>query len=130
VEETLLPRLYREAPVSAIWEGSGNIMALDVLRAFTHDPEAARSLLAALVIGAGDLPACRQAARDIETDLSAAGPERETRAPVAAAALRECAPPIIGDIFVRTRLTEPHSGLFGTGAINSGDADIILRRTL
>ena len=32
VEESLLPRLYREAPVNAIWEGSGNIMALDVLR--------------------------------------------------------------------------------------------------
>ena len=32
VEESLLPRVYREAPVNAIWEGSGNIMALDVLR--------------------------------------------------------------------------------------------------
>ena len=34
VEETTLARLYREAPVNAIWEGSGNVMGLDVLRAF------------------------------------------------------------------------------------------------
>ena len=33
VEESMLPRLYREAPVNAIWEGSGNVMCLDVLRA-------------------------------------------------------------------------------------------------
>jgi putative acyl-CoA dehydrogenase len=63
------------APVSAIWEGSGNIMALDVLRVFTRDREAARTVVAALVAGAGDLPACREAARDIEADLSPAGPE-------------------------------------------------------
>jgi putative acyl-CoA dehydrogenase len=76
VEESLLPRPYREAPVNAIWEGSGNLMALDVLRVFTRDSEAARSVVAALVAGAGDLPACREAARDIETDLSAARLER------------------------------------------------------
>jgi putative acyl-CoA dehydrogenase len=137
VEESLLPRLYREAPVNAIWEGSGNIMALDVLRAFTHDSEAARSVLAGLVAEAGDLPPGREAARDIKADLSAAGPEREARALAerlailaAGAALRECAPPMISDIFVRTRLAERHGGLFGTSAIESGDADVILRRAL
>ena len=41
VEESLLPRLYREAPVNAIWEGSGNVMCLDVLRALQRDEEAA-----------------------------------------------------------------------------------------
>ena len=40
VEESMLPRLYREAPVNAIWEGSGNVMCLDVLRA--HGARAAR----------------------------------------------------------------------------------------
>ena len=40
VEESLLPRLFREAPVNAIWEGSGNVMCLDVLRALKHDNEA------------------------------------------------------------------------------------------
>jgi putative acyl-CoA dehydrogenase len=41
VEESVLPRLYREAPVNAIWEGSGNVMCLDVLRALRRDQEAA-----------------------------------------------------------------------------------------
>ena len=41
VEESVLPRLYREAPVNAIWEGSGNVMCLDVLRALKRDQEAA-----------------------------------------------------------------------------------------
>ena len=39
VEESILPRLYREAPLNSIWEGSGNVNALDVLRAMRRDPE-------------------------------------------------------------------------------------------
>src|SRR5262249_17520977 len=54
VEESLLPRLYREAPVNAIWEGSGNVMCLDVLRALGQDREAARAVLAALAEEVGD----------------------------------------------------------------------------
>ena len=51
VEETMLSRLYREAPVNAIWEGSGNVMCLDVLRALSREGEAARAVLAELVRG-------------------------------------------------------------------------------
>src|SRR4029453_13326595 len=39
VEESLLPRLYRQAPLNSIWEGSGNIQCLDVLRALSKEPE-------------------------------------------------------------------------------------------
>jgi putative acyl-CoA dehydrogenase len=45
VEDGLLGRLYREAPVNSIWEGSGNVMALDVLRAVSREPEVALRLL-------------------------------------------------------------------------------------
>jgi putative acyl-CoA dehydrogenase len=45
VEESNLPRLYREAPVNAIWEGSGNVICLDVLRALVREPECAPALL-------------------------------------------------------------------------------------
>ena len=48
VEDGALARLYREAPVNAIWEGSGNVMGLDVLRAFARDAEAARATLSDL----------------------------------------------------------------------------------
>ena len=40
VEESIMPRLYREAPLNSIWEGSGNVMGLDVLRAIGREPEA------------------------------------------------------------------------------------------
>ncbi len=48
VEESLMPRLYREMPVNSIWEGSGNVMCLDVLRALVRTPEAADALRAEL----------------------------------------------------------------------------------
>src|SRR6478672_6522214 len=44
IEESIMPRLYREAPVNSIWEGSGNIMCLDVLRALERTPNAAEVL--------------------------------------------------------------------------------------
>src|SRR5262249_37538985 len=45
VEESMMPRLYREAPLYSIWEGSGNVICLDILRALTREPEAADALL-------------------------------------------------------------------------------------
>jgi putative acyl-CoA dehydrogenase len=53
VEESGLPRIYREAPLNSIWEGSGNVTALDVLRALGRSPEAAGALLAELTSAAG-----------------------------------------------------------------------------
>ncbi len=53
VEESIMPRLYREAPVNAIWEGSGNVIALDVLRALHRDPSTADALLAELALAHG-----------------------------------------------------------------------------
>ena len=44
IEESVMPRLYREAPVNSIWEGSGNVMCLDVLRAIERTPNAAEVL--------------------------------------------------------------------------------------
>ncbi|PKH70234.1 isovaleryl-CoA dehydrogenase [Stenotrophomonas sp. Betaine-02u-21] len=48
VEENILPRLYRQAPLNSIWEGSGNVQCLDVLRAFHREPETRDALLAEL----------------------------------------------------------------------------------
>jgi putative acyl-CoA dehydrogenase len=53
VEESGMPRLYREAPLNSIWEGSGNVTALDVLRALTRIPDCAAALLAELDLAAG-----------------------------------------------------------------------------
>jgi putative acyl-CoA dehydrogenase len=48
IEESLLPRLYRQAPLNSIWEGSGNIQCLDVMRALQREPQCGQVLLAEL----------------------------------------------------------------------------------
>ncbi|MCA9504281.1 MAG: isovaleryl-CoA dehydrogenase [Myxococcales bacterium] len=53
VEESILPRLFREAPVNAIWEGSGNVMCLDVLRAIVREPESLAAVRAELEVARG-----------------------------------------------------------------------------
>ena len=85
VEESPLPRLYREAPVNAIWEGSGNVMCLDVLRAVEREGEAARAVLAGLADEATGLAGAGEAARFIAATLADAAGEgarpRRGRAP-------------------------------------------------
>ncbi|WXL25037.1 acyl-CoA dehydrogenase family protein [Ectopseudomonas mendocina] len=54
VEETIMPRLYREAPVNSIWEGSGNVQCLDVLRALSKEPGVLDALFHELGDGHGD----------------------------------------------------------------------------
>lgn len=53
VEESVMPRLYREAPLNSIWEGSGNVMCLDVLRALSREPESALTLIEELKLAKG-----------------------------------------------------------------------------
>jgi putative acyl-CoA dehydrogenase len=53
VEESLLPRLYRQAPLNSIWEGSANIQCLDVLRALAREPETGRTLWQELAASGG-----------------------------------------------------------------------------
>ena len=54
VEDSILPRLYREAPVNSTWEGSGNVQCLDVLRALSKEPGVLDALFAELGDGHGD----------------------------------------------------------------------------
>jgi len=137
VEESVLPRLYREAPVNAIWEGSGNVMCLDVLRALTQEGEAARVVLAALADEAADLPGVPPAADFIPSALSAADAEAGARAAVgrlallaAAAALRGSAPPAAAELFARTRLRDRHGAMLGTSDIGADEARGLLERAL
>jgi putative acyl-CoA dehydrogenase len=133
VEESLLPRLYREAPVNAIWEGSGNVMALDVLRAAT--PETLRTVLDALAVDAEGLPGVRET-RALIGEALAAG---ETRARfaverlallAAAAALRVSAPAAVAELFARTRLVASHGAMLGTSDISVAERAELLARAL
>ena len=81
VEESDLPRLYREAPLNSVWEGSGNITALDVLRALSRSPAAAEALLAEAELAAGADPrldAAIAALRGAVTAAAGAGRRRGT----------------------------------------------------
>jgi len=131
-----LPRLYREAPVNAIWEGSGNVMCLDVLRVLGRDGEAARAVLPALGEEAADLPGARAAVDGIERAVAAEDAEGEARAAVdhlallaAAAALQQSAPDV-AHLFARTRLEQGHGASFGTSEISSDDARRLIERAL
>ncbi|HVD73216.1 MAG TPA: acyl-CoA dehydrogenase family protein [Xanthobacteraceae bacterium] len=134
VEESLLPRLYREAPVNAIWEGSGNVMCLDVLRALARDRDAAQDVLAALAAEATDLPGAREAVDFIQRAFSRSDAEAHARASVgrlallaAAAALRSSAPPEVAELFARTRLSTHHDAIYGTSDLGVGEARLLAR---
>jgi putative acyl-CoA dehydrogenase len=135
IEESPMPRLYREAPVNAIWEGAGNVMALDLLRAATRQPEAVASVLVTLTEEARGLPGVEQAARDVEEALKAPQAEARARFAVvrlaalaATAALAGAAPRDIAEAYARTRLaTAP----WPPGANDLGTvADRLLARVL
>jgi putative acyl-CoA dehydrogenase len=133
VEDSLLPRLYREAPVNAIWEGSGNVMALDVLRAATS--EVVQTVLDALAVDGEGLPGVRETRVQI-MDALAAG-EAQARLAVerlallaGAAALRVSAPGLVADLFAHTRLAGPRAVMLGTSDIKPADINALLARAL
>jgi putative acyl-CoA dehydrogenase len=118
VEDSLLPRLYREAPVNAIWEGSGNVMALDVVRALKGDGVLEEVLE---TIG-GELGRGSKAAIDVLSAAAAVAAEDEGSARIlteqlaltaAAAALRRDYPPAFADAFIETRLGRAWRATYG-----------------
>jgi putative acyl-CoA dehydrogenase len=133
VEESVLPRLYREAPVNAIWEGSGNVMCLDVLRALKRDTEAGELLSglgrdAAQWMGERVLPI--GPANEFESEAAARVTVGRLATLAAASALAATAPSSVVDAFVRTRLVEPHAALYGADGIEPRTVDVLLRRAL
>ena len=137
IEDGPMARLYREAPLNSIWEGSGNVLCLDVLRAMAREEEAAPALLAELDAARGGHPALDRAADALRNDLSK--PEEfepgarsltERMALVLQAALLvRHAPPAVADAFCAGRLGDRWTGAYGTlpPGINT---DAILDRAL
>jgi putative acyl-CoA dehydrogenase len=70
VEEQPMPRLYREAPLNGIWEGTGNVICLDVLRAMTREPDSIAALLAELAEARGADRRLDAYLDELETELS------------------------------------------------------------
>ena len=70
VEESILPRLYREAPLNSIWEGSGNVQCLDVLRALAREPEALQAMQQEFATARGQHALLDQAIDDLQAELA------------------------------------------------------------
>jgi len=70
VEESVLPRLYRESPLNSVWEGAGNVNALDVLRAVARQPESLDALLAEIDLAAGADARLDAAVADLRRELA------------------------------------------------------------
>jgi len=120
IEESVMPRLYREAPVNSIWEGSGNVMCLDVLRALGRTAHASEVLRAELDVS-GE-PRLTAFAAALEKRLSGAerNDEGQARALVRdlvlalqAALLIKHAPAYVADAFCASRLSGANDGSSG-----------------
>ncbi|HSJ34510.1 MAG TPA: acyl-CoA dehydrogenase family protein [Acidimicrobiia bacterium] len=122
VEESILPRIYRESPLNAIWEGSGNVIALDVMRVAAKEPQAVEALRSELT---------RQASEDSRLadfvshtfDLLASPDDPEAQArriterlaiAVQAALLIERADAAVAEAFLASRVEGDHGSLFGS----------------
>jgi putative acyl-CoA dehydrogenase len=122
IEESGLPRLYREAPLNSIWEGSGNVNTLDVLRAIGRTPESVEAFFAEVGFAVGAdrrLDAAIAELRDEITDPSEA--ELRARRVVERMALVlqgsllvRFAPPYVADAFCASRLAGDAGLAFGT----------------
>ena len=137
IEESPMPRLYREAPLNSIWEGSGNVICLDVLRALHREPAVAPALLAELETARGGLGLFDAALDGLGAEL--ANPDNlEIRARRLtermavlwqAALLLQHAPAAVAEAFCASRLGERWTGSFGTLPAAT-DFDAILGRAL
>lgn len=135
VEEGGFPRLYREAPVNAIWEGSGNVMCLDVLRAVERSPETLERVLAGIEAASGGESRLKSAVDGVRVFLAEATRDQaRTRALVellaltaAGALLQAHAPPSVSDAFLGTRLYGAFRHSYGVG-LAGADIDGIASR--
>ena len=122
VEESGLPRLYRDAPLNSIWEGSGNVQALDVLRALRREPAGRDAFLAEVDAAAGGDRRLDAAVARLRGELDGgADPEGGARRVVERMALVlqgsllvRYAPPAVADAFCASRLGGDWGYAFGT----------------
>ena len=118
VEEGPLARLYREAPVNSIWEGSGNVMCLDLLRALARTPAAREALAAELALAQEPRydGACALLLADLEGEQEEFGARRLAErivVAVQAGLLLRHAPAAVSDAFIASRIVAPVGGAFG-----------------
>ncbi|HEU4346896.1 MAG TPA: acyl-CoA dehydrogenase family protein, partial [Actinoplanes sp.] len=133
VEESGLPRLYRDAPLNSIWEGSGNVQALDVLRTLRREPDSRDAYLAEVRLAAGADRRLDTAIAEVTALLAEAdeGQARRVAERVAlvlqGSLLVRHAPAATADAFCATRLARDHGQAFGT-LPRGTDTEALIRR--
>jgi len=134
--EGVMARVYREMPLNSIWEGAGNIMALDLLRALRKGGEIADALVAELAPARGAHAAFDRFAASLPQRIDEATAETDARRlaqdvalAVQAALLRQHAPGFVFDAFCRSRLAGDWGQAFGTLPSNT-DFDSIIARAM
>ena len=135
VEESGMPRLLRQSPLNGIWEGSGNVQCLDVLRATARSPDAVEAVLGELELARGADRRYDTALGRLHDELARGGEETARRATellalcLQGSLLVQGGSPAVADAFCATRLGGDHGLAFGT--LPSGmDVDGILARVL
>jgi putative acyl-CoA dehydrogenase len=132
VEESQLPRLFRESPLNSIWEGSGNVNALDVLRALDREPVTAEAFLAEIRLASGADSRLDAAVRRLESELAEPTEEGARRllerlaVALQGSLLVRHGAPEVADAFCASRLAEP-GGVYGTLPANLDLAGIVER---
>jgi putative acyl-CoA dehydrogenase len=117
-----MPRLYREAPLYSIWEGSGNVMCLDVLRALTKDPATVEALMAEFKFTAGSDPRLDKYVKAIASRLNAAAADKHAARDMTeklalalqASLVVRYSSPAMAEAFIASRLAGQHRNAFGT----------------
>lgn len=136
VETGPMARHYREAPVNSIWEGSGNVMCLDVLRAIEREPEGFYLLLQHLQASAAAHPALRELLLGLQADLHLPDEQREMLArrfaqrlvlAVQASLMLHTAPAAIAEAFISSRVDAQCGRVYGTLAGAAVQDAIVLR---
>jgi putative acyl-CoA dehydrogenase len=114
VEESGMPRLFRQSPVNGVWEGSGNVICLDVLRAMHKAPVAVEAFVAELREASGVDRRYDHALKALEEDLGNGADEGGARRLVEqmsrvlqASLLLRHSPGFVGEAFCAARLAEP-----------------------
>jgi putative acyl-CoA dehydrogenase len=137
VEESVMPLLYRESPLNSVWEGSGNVNALDVLRALSREPETVTAWIEEVGLAQGADPRLDHAIQTtLETlaDTGAAeGQARRLAGQMAAclqgALLVRFAPAEVADAFCSSRLGAAYGGTLGTLTSSPSALEAIVDRT-
>jgi putative acyl-CoA dehydrogenase len=137
VEDSGLPRLYRQSPVNGVWEGSGNVICLDVLRALAREPATLDAYWEEIGRADGADARLTRAVDDLHVDLA----QPETLEPRArsvvermaavlqASLLVRSAPAAVAEAFCGSRLSEGGAGTFGTLPRGTDTAAVLERHT-